>query len=286
MKPVTRMLTLLLTLLFASSFAPTAVFALATAPSGVTLSQTGLTVDICETKSVAAYLDAATVAYGNTWAAEANGAFTMVESQKEYGNHLVDIIGVKPGAGTVTVTTKEGFTATCAVTVVAPKLKTINMPKTLRLSQGKYVKLPVAALPYGAELNGLTFTSSNQAVARVNAKSGAVRAVKPGKTRITATSADGKLTAYCTVVVQARRVPLKSLKIKRLAGGVYLHWPYHLGAVFSPANATNAIVKWTSSRPDIATIDAAGTVTGHARGMFTITAESGGKRAKLKLTIG
>lgn len=60
-----------------------------------------------------------------------------------------------------------------------------------------------------------------------------------------------------------------------------------LEPAFTPATATNKNVTWTSSKPEVATITADGTVTGVAEGEATITVatEDGGLTANCKISV-
>lgn len=58
-----------------------------------------------------------------------------------------------------------------------------------------------------------------------------------------------------------------------------------LTATVAPQNATNKKVTWTSSNPDVATVDAAGKVTGIGAGTATITATANQKTAECQVSV-
>ena len=57
-----------------------------------------------------------------------------------------------------------------------------------------------------------------------------------------------------------------------------------LTATVAPANAANKKVTWSSDKPEIASVDAKGTVTAHKVGeaVITVKSEDGGKTASCK----
>ncbi len=113
------------------------------------------------------------------------------------------------GAGTAIITAQLGsLTATCTVTVtmpVIPDTTGIKLDKTTATVRvGKTVTLTASALPNGAVLPTVAWTSDNEEVATV--ADGVVTAVKEGIATITAT-AEGLTPVTCTVNVIAATDP-------------------------------------------------------------------------------
>lgn len=108
------------------------------------------------------------------------------------------ITAKKIGHATVTVTTHNGLTASCAVTVYnPPKRVTLNRDRlALNLDEGFRL---TATLPRNTWAR-LTWSSSDEAVAAVDAE-GLVAAVGKGTATITVTTDNGK-TAECAVIVR------------------------------------------------------------------------------------
>ena len=111
------------------------------------------------------------------------------------------ITAKKAGKAKLTLYGKNGKKYTCTVTV-KPGIKGVTLNQTsLELLSGKTAKLTASVKPAKASNKKVTFTSSNPAVAAVNA-SGTVTAVGPGKAKITAVSAsDSSKKAVCNVTV-------------------------------------------------------------------------------------
>ena len=94
----------------------------------------------------------------------------------------------------------KGLAATCHV-VVKPALKALHLSEdALTLSTGKTESLTLTAEPEEAELAGVVWSSSDEAVATVDGD-GTVTAVAEGKATVTA-SVDG-VEASCAVTVRA-----------------------------------------------------------------------------------
>lgn len=133
-------------------------------------------------------------------------------------------------------------TATCFESVApvaaeAAAAKINYSKKTLYV--GKTVKLKIKN-----SKASYTWTSSNAKVAKVDAKTGTVTAVKKGSATVTATSASGKTTFTCKVTVKNPYVLPKD--VKALLPGQTLQLSVKGGTP----------VKFTSSNPSVAKVDA------------------------------
>jgi uncharacterized protein YjdB len=108
------------------------------------------------------------------------------------------VTGVAVGKATVTVATADGgFTKTCEVTVTGISL---NQDR-LAIATGAHTTLNAAVLPADAPQT-VTWESSEPSVATVDASTGTVTGVAPGRTAITATMTGG-MTASRFVDVYA-----------------------------------------------------------------------------------
>ena len=179
------------------------------------------------------------------------------------------------GGGTATITCKTedgGYTAKCKVTVRV-KPSSVKLDKTTAtVYTTKSVQLKATVLPENAYDKGVTWSSSNTDVARVDSN-GKVTAVGSGKAVITVkTKTNGKI-AKCTVTVKPK-VQVISIKLNKTSGSVYKGGTYQLRATVSPSNATFPEVKWSSSNKKVATVSSTGKVTGVAAGKTVITCRS------------
>ena len=111
------------------------------------------------------------------------------------------------GIADITVTTEDGgYTATCRVGVVRRPAGDVSVTgvtlnkTTLKLGKGTSETLTATIAPTNATNKKVTWTSSNAAVATVDA-SGKVTGVAKGTATITVTTEDGGHTATCAVEV-------------------------------------------------------------------------------------
>jgi len=98
------------------------------------------------------------------------------------------------------------------------------------------------------------------------------------------------LSAYQYMVLTnqgVQTVPVTGVTVSPATATVSVGLTTQLTATVAPANATNQNVSWTSSNTAIATVSAAGLVTGVAAGTATITATTadGGKTASSAITV-
>lgn len=150
------------------------------------------------------------------------------------------IIAVAPGVATITVTaagTGTGFTATTLSTAITVNVGSTPsgittftvVPGSLNLAVGRTAGLTATQTqPAGAPVGIITYSSSNTAVATVNATTGLVTAIAPGTANITAkdssaASANGQfattvLTQIISVTVQA----LANVSIQAINQGPYV----------------------------------------------------------------
>ena len=120
------------------------------------------------------------------------------------------VTGVKAGTATITVTTEDGgYTATCAVEVINIVNATgVTLNKTsTTIAVGASETLTATVTPDNATFKNVTWKSSNEAVATVDA-SGKVTGVKAGTATITVTTVMGGKTATCTVTVSADKASI------------------------------------------------------------------------------
>lgn len=117
------------------------------------------------------------------------------------------LTGIKKGGATVTVTSANGVTAECKVTVGQPVTGIKFSQANVQLAVKGTKTLKIVYIPSDADLNkNVTYSSSDNKVATVDAN-GKVTAVAKGTATITATAkdADGNpITATCKITVVAK----------------------------------------------------------------------------------
>jgi hypothetical protein len=108
------------------------------------------------------------------------------------------------GTTNITATTANDKTATCAVTVATEISSVTVSPDMLTLMAGEKQTLTATVEPENAADKAITWSSSDPAIAEVDASTGEVTAIAGGMAHITATA--GGKTASCAVTVREIRI--------------------------------------------------------------------------------
>lgn len=175
--------------------------------------------------------------------------------------------GVK--AGTATITAAYGnATATCTVTVKASSVKFAK--KTVVVYKGKTATVKATL----AGVSSVKYTSSNNKVATVNSKTGAVKGLKAGTVTIIATS--GKLKATYKLIVKNPTFSLTKSSATIKKGKTTT-----IKSKAAPAGK----VTYTSSNKKVATVTSKGVVKGIKKGKATITVKCNGITKKFVVTV-
>ena len=156
-------------------------------------------------------------------------------------------------------------------------------PESVDLLRGESALLKAEVIPADATDRKIIWTSSDPSVARVD--NGRVTAVSSGSCEITCASADGKLSASSRVTVTwpTQRVDLSEKSLKLDPGG-----QAQLKAAVRPSDADDTKVVWSSSNPQIASVDETGLVTGLLGGDCVITcapADGVGRKARCEVHV-
>ena len=141
---------------------------------------------------------------------------------------------------------------------------------TATLKATETITLVATVLPENATDKSVTWKSSNEAAATVDAN-GLVTAIAVGEATITATTADGSnLSASCKVTV----IPTlaESITLDKIETSLEATETATLIAIILPDNTSVKTVVWTSSDEDVAVVDENGVVTAIGVGTATITA--------------
>mgnify|MGYP002623103599 CR=1 FL=1 len=169
-----------------------------------------------------------------------------------------------------------GKSATCEVTVT-PKIVNVTGVTldhaTVSLEAGSTISLKATIQPDNASNKTLKWSSSNEAVARVD-NIGNVTAVAVGTAVITVTTEDGNKSAECSITVTAPPVMVTSITLPQTSATIAFGQKLDLSAVtVLPADASNTTLVWTSSDDSIASVSNEGIVTaGTKAGTVTIKA--------------
>ena len=214
-----------------------------------------------------------------TWSSSNSNWATVVNGK---------VTAVAPGQVTITVATKDGNKMeTCQFTVVAAPIpvESVSLDEaTLTMYVTQEVTLVATVLPNTATNKAVTWSSSNAAVATV--ADGVVTAVSAGTANITVTTEDGGKTAVCAVTVTSS-IPVSGVELDKTEHELVVGGTFTLEPIFTPANASNKDVTWSSDDADVATVSAGGVVTAIAIGtaIITVTTDDGDFEATCEVTV-
>jgi uncharacterized protein YjdB len=139
----------------------------------------------------------------------------------------------------------------------------------------------------GAALTGFTFTwaSANSNVASINATTGLVTAVAPGRSEITATS--GGVVGTAVITVGPSSLPM-SIHVSPDSGALSLGGVLQFKAVAKDAQGNivpGVVPKWSSTDIDVATVSDSGLATAVSAGQTKIIARFGTLADSAKLVV-
>jgi uncharacterized protein YjdB len=161
--------------------------------------------------------------------------------------------------------------------VVAPEAETIEIGGTTQLTATVFGSNDVEL-----EDRAVEWASSNADTATVTAD-GLVEGVSAGAVTITARVEGVSDTARVDVIV-----PIDSITVDPESAQLDVGQTQQLSATVLDVEGNevdSSIVEWSSSRDDVASVDASGLVEGLKEGTTTITARAGGKSATATVTV-
>lgn len=179
--------------------------------------------------------------------------------------------GKKTGTATITATASNGKKVTCTVTVVSLSKTKL----TMKIGES-------ATLKVNGTKKKVTWSSSKKANVAVSSK-GKVTAKKAGKVTITA-KAEG-VNLKCTVTV--KKAPTK---VKATVGGktkvtLKKNKTCKIKVSMSP-KGSDSVLKYSTSKKKVATVDSKGKIKAKKKGTATITVKAAnGKKATIKVTV-
>lgn len=147
----------------------------------------------------------------------------------------------------------------------------------LEIPIGQIVQLNPTVLPENTD-NPLRWISNKPSVATVS-KEGVVEGIAPGEATIMAVA--GGASAVCHVSVFR---PISELVLLDESISILIKEEFILQAQIQPDNATE-IIKWSSDKPEIASVDEFGIVKGVEEGNATITASTHYLQATCTVTV-
>ena len=194
---------------------------------------------------------------------------------------------------TATANDESKISGSCTLSIMAIPVSNIKInSSSAKVSAGNKIALSANVAPANATNKSVTWSSSNTNYATVDAN-GIVttKAAGAGKTVvITATANDGSsVSSSCTLSIVP--ISVKSIKLSSVNKTIQAGKKVTISANFTPSNATNKTVTWSSNNTKYATVNSKGVVTTKKAGAgktVTITAKAkdgSGKKATIKIKI-
>lgn len=180
-------------------------------------------------------------------------------------------------SGSATITATADSVQGKLTISVQPGLTGILLkPQKMELHVGESAGIEADPVPADADLEGLTWNSSDESVAYY--KDGTIYAAGAGTAKITASV--GSVSATCDVrvvvdggiTITPNRVSLETGNSKQLTAK-------------TTGDLKGQKITWRSSNPAVASVDAAGKVRANKEGSAEITAEALGAKAACQVTV-
>lgn len=185
--------------------------------------------------------------------------------------------------------TYKSYDATCKVTVLPIEATSLTLNKTEEIMNiGETISLEAKIEPENTTHKDVKWESNNPNIVSVRndevfGGKAVVTALQEGEAIITASV--GSITATCKITVNPTK--LEGISFDQAEKTVKEGESFVLTPVFTPENASNKKVIWTSSNQSIATVDQEGKVSTHSFGECIIKAisEDGGFEAICKVIV-
>jgi len=203
-----------------------------------------------------------------TWTSDNTGVATVSNNGT--------VRAVAYGNATITATSSNGLTATCAISVINPATGITLDKTTAAIYKGQTISLNAEVVP-DTTTDTITWSSNNTNVATVSAN-GVVTGKSSGTAVISVTA--GEITEACTVTVKNPTVTLKAASNKMEVGATYK-------VETKSVTPSTEKVTFTSSNTKVATVNSTtGVVTAKAAGTAKITATTtNGATAVCTITV-
>jgi len=151
-------------------------------------------------------------------------------------------------------------------------------PTSLSLVEGQESSITATVLPENATDKSVTFSSSDATIASVTA-AGVVKGLKKGVAIITVQSVDNP-SKFKVCAVQVSEAPSTDIPVEAIIVGETnltlepSEEKVQLSATVSPANATNKALVWSSTNPDVVSVEQDGKIQAKAVGSAAVIVKS------------
>lgn len=189
----------------------------------------------------------------------------------------------KAGETAVTASLSNGILAECTVSVQIPVQKITLKKSSITVPANTDFRVECTVTPSNATDQKLTYVSSDPAVATVD-ENGNITGRSRGNCRITVTSSNGK---KAVAEVKVTWTAVKGLNNYTLQAGPKVGETYRIKAETDPADASDPVLLYSSSAPEIAAVDENGVITAIREGsaVITLATREGNFISECKVTV-
>lgn len=243
------------------------------AASSFSLNKASMTLEVGASETLTSIIQPTSAKVEITWGSTDTSVATVSNGR---------VTGVGAGVTYITANIKEGFIATCKVTVTQKATGISLSTYNLNLAAGESYTVTATPNPTTSTEKSFTWTSKDPSIATVT-NAGVVTGVSAGSTIILVKDKSGNVVyLYVTVYNEAKGMTL-NYSNKTVAKGS----TFKLKAIFTPSNVSDKSVTWASTDSSVARVSAGGTVRGLKSGSCIITAVSkdGGYTATCLVTV-
>lgn len=172
-------------------------------------------------------------------------------------------------------------TASCLVSVLPVGVDEIVLEQTdIEMIKGETLWLKAKVLPEDAAYDRIRWETSDKYTVQVE-QDGKVTALKAGTATITARAGDAE--AVCRITVKGK--PVESITLNHESVTLESGSSLTLIAEILPEDADVSDKEWTSSNPQIVSVEANGNITAIAEGNAVITVTAGGCSADCQVSV-
>lgn len=217
-----------------------------------------------------------------------------------YDETLFSSLGITIDEEIMTITNQYGkkrFTFNKVVpegSVIGVKLD----KSVIKLETGNKYTLYATVIPKEANNTKVVWESSDSTIVEVTGNpnvntessegvrySGTLIAKRPGSVVVSVKTIDGNFIAQCKVTVPD--VQIESINLNKKETTIYVGNFEQLKVKILPDNASNKTLIWSSSNPEVASVNQNGTIEGKKEGtaIITVTNEDGSKKATCVVTV-
>lgn len=176
------------------------------------------------------------------------------------------VTAVSAGEAIITAKSSNGLTAVCKLKVNQP-VGSIELNYTeYNLAAGDELELEVTFDNDDVTNKKVKWKSSQSGIASVD-KNGVVKGKKGGVAIITVTADENGMQANCVVTVEE---PISEIKLNKTSYNLGYHKSFLLKATLKTNSATNKVLKWSSSKNSVVSVNKSGQLYGKKPGYATI----------------